>query len=425
MLDDMLAHFSHGLADSGVVVEQLAVSPSVPLGEGGELLRNGVEEPDNDADGHRLHVATELLDSDRVGNAVVAVELNLLPDGEEDGGEHEDGGPVLQALTAVDARVERRKLLQDVLLQLAPHVGHGAFDLEVDHDGGDHLAVVLGVLVVDLTFERLFCWRLLDHGDMEGEVVGHDELERLADDQEPLPVLGVESIRRLEDVGDERRPFKVVINELLKALVNVLVEVLVQSLHRNTLLANIEPLRADLEVNGLLILQGRLNPVNLEAALVGNVDLADHDREAEAVTVRDPHQRLLLRETLDVEDRHAAAEMALVVGLPVLHEIANVLDVNAGARNLPQASMRRLAASARLALIARLLEELAAEAGPEFPDLAGLLALLRKQGAAPPAHLLLAGAILLARRRPPDDRFCGLGDGALSRSRVPSRRRRG
>lgn len=41
--EDVLPHFSHRLTDSDVVVEELAVPPSIPLGEGGKLLGNGME----------------------------------------------------------------------------------------------------------------------------------------------------------------------------------------------------------------------------------------------------------------------------------------------------------------------------------------------------------------------------------------------
>src|SRR5689334_20863872 len=85
MLDDMLPHLGHGLAHSRVVVEQLAMPPSIPLGKSRQLLRDGVEQPHNDTNRHRLHIIAELLDGDGVGHAVVAVKLDLLPDGEQDG----------------------------------------------------------------------------------------------------------------------------------------------------------------------------------------------------------------------------------------------------------------------------------------------------------------------------------------------------
>ncbi|KAI6775325.1 hypothetical protein HG530_002083 [Fusarium avenaceum] len=149
----MLSYFSHSLANRGVVVKKVTVLAGIPVGEGGELLGDGVEETHNNTNRCCLHVGTELVDSDRVGDTVVAVELHLLPDGQEDGGNHEDGRPVLHLLTTVDTRVQSRELLEDILLKLTPHIGKGTLDLEVDHDRGDSAAVVLGVLVINLAIK--------------------------------------------------------------------------------------------------------------------------------------------------------------------------------------------------------------------------------------------------------------------------------
>lgn len=123
MLGNMFPHFSHGLTDGDVVVEKLAVSSSLPFGEGGKLLRDSMEETDDDADRSCLHVVAELGDSSGVGYTVMAIKLHLFPDSEEDGGDHEDRRPVLQTITAVHTGVERRQLLEDFLLQLSPHIG--------------------------------------------------------------------------------------------------------------------------------------------------------------------------------------------------------------------------------------------------------------------------------------------------------------
>lgn len=413
MLEDMLSNFSHGLADGNVIIKQLTMSASIPLREGGQLLRDGVEEANNDTNRSRLHVITELVDSDGVRHTVMAVELDLFPDSQEDGSQHEDGRPVLETLATVNGRVKSRELLENLLLKLTPHIGHGALDLEVDHDRGNNLAEVLGVLVINLALHGLLCRRLLNHGNVKSKVVSHDKLESLANDRQTL--LNVEPVGSLEELSDEGGTLEVVINELLEALIDVLVEVLGESLDRDTLVANVETLSADLEVNRLLVGKGRLNPVNLEAALIGNKHLANHDREAEAIAVGDPHEGLLLGETLDVEDGHATAEVTLVVGLPVLHEVTNILDIDTSAGHLPQTSVRRLATSARLTLVASLLEELATEAGTELPDLARLLTLLGKERSATPANLLLTSAILLASRvSPTNDGLGRLGSRALS-----------
>lgn len=418
MLDDVLADLGHGLADGDVVVQQVAVLGGVPVHEGGQLLGDGVEQADNDADGSGLHVAAELVDGSGIGHAVVAVELHLLPDGKQDGSQHEDGGPVLEALTAVDTGVQGRELLKNLLLQLTPHVGHGALDLEVDHDGGDGPAVVLGVLVVDLAVKADLLALILNKGDVKSEVVSQDKLESLADDRHAL--LDVVAVSGLQDLSDEGGSLKVVLNEVLKAAVNVLVEVVGQSLDGNALGTDVKVTSAELKVDGLLVGEARLNPVSLEAAVVGDEDLADVDREGKAIAVSDPHQSLALGKALDVVDGDATAKVTLIVGLPVLHEVANVLDVNASARNLPQAGVRRLATSARLALVAGLLEELAAEASTELPDLAGLLALLRQERTLSTANLLDLGAVLLTGGGAADDGLGRLGsDGAPSLARVP------
>lgn len=140
----------------------------------------------------------------------------------------------------------------------------------------------------------------------------------------------------------------------------------------------------------------RLNPVGLEAALIGHKYFADHNWEAEAVSVSDPHERLLLSKTLDVVNRYATVQMSLVISLPVLHKEANVLDVDTGARHLPETCVRGLAASTWLTLVARLLEELASQAGTQLPNLARLFPLLGQQRSTSPSNLLLSCAVLLA-----------------------------
>lgn len=103
----------------------------------------------------------------------------------------------------------------------------------------------------------------------------------------------------------------------------------------------------------------------------------------------------LWRETLDVANGEAEADVTFVVGLPVLHKVGNVLDVNAGARNLPKTGVGWLAAGARIALVTRLLEELASEARAQLADFVSLLSLIWPQRSTPPSHTLLARAVLL------------------------------
>lgn len=246
-----MSDLSHGLTNGRVVVEQLAVASGIPLSESGQLLRNSVEQADDDADRNGLHVGAELVDRDGIRHTVVAIELHLLPDGQENGRQHEDGGPVLETISAVHARVQSREFLEDILLQLTPHIGHGALDLEVDHDRGNDLAKVLGVLVIDLAVQLLLGTLLLDHGDVKRQIVSQDEFEGLADDWHLL--LNVVAVSGLENLGNEGGTLKVVVNKALEGTVNVLVEVLGQCLHRDTLTAHIQLLSANLKVDRLLV----------------------------------------------------------------------------------------------------------------------------------------------------------------------------
>jgi hypothetical protein len=79
-----------------------------------------------------------------------------------------------------------------------------------------------------------------------------------------------------------------------------------------------------------------------------------------AVAVSDVEFSLDVTEAFDVANTVAKSDVALVVGLPVLHEIPNILDVHAGTWNLPQSGVTRSASTARLTLVASLLQELAA-----------------------------------------------------------------
>ncbi|KAI6775326.1 hypothetical protein HG530_002084 [Fusarium avenaceum] len=133
-----------------------------------------------------------------------------------------------------------------------------------------------------------------------------------------------------------------VVNEILERSVDVLVKVLGQSIKTDTLSTDIELL------------------INGEAAVIGDKDLADHDREGKAVSVGDPHESLLLGEALDV-------------------------------------------------------------ASSEFSDLTGLLSLLRQERSLSAANLLLNSTILLAIGNTTNNILSGaLGDGALARARVPA-----
>jgi len=102
-----------------------------------------------------------------------------------------------------------------------------------------------------------------------------------------------------------------------------------------------------------------LNPINSEATIVGNVYFPRHDGNGKSVSMGNPDELLLLSKALDVVNRYSTAHVTFVVCPPVLHEIADVLDVNAGTRDLPESGVRGLTASTRLSLVTSLLEELA------------------------------------------------------------------
>lgn len=287
MLDDMLSHLGHGITDSDIVVKQVAVLTGVPVGEGWELLRDGVEEAHNNTDRGGFHVVAELVHRHGVGDAVVAVKLHLFPHSQEDGSQEEDGGPVLHLLAAVDTGVESRELLQDVLLKLAPHVSQSTLNLEVDHDRRNGAAVVLGVLIVDLAVKRHLGSLALNHGDVHSQVVSKDQLKGLSDDRHLL--LDVVTVSSLENLSDEGSALKVVVNEVLKGTLNVLVEILRESINANALGTDVELLSTSLKVNRVVGGDIRLDPLDGEAAVIGDVDLANHDRQGKAIAVGDPH----------------------------------------------------------------------------------------------------------------------------------------
>ena len=95
-----------------------------------------------------------------------------------------------------------------------------------------------------------------------------------------------------------------------------------------------------------------------------------------AISVSDEQSLLGVGKSFNVSDREAQRNVSLVVELPVLQEISNLLDVDASTWHLPQPGVRGLATCAWLTLVTSLLQELAAQACPELPDLTGLFALL-------------------------------------------------
>lgn len=284
------------------------------------------------------------------GSAVMAIELHLLPDRQKDRSQDEDGRPVLQLVAAVDAGVETRQFLQNVLLQFTPHVGHGTLDLEVDHHRRHRLAVELRRAFLDLSEESFLLAQAFHHGHVQRQVVGNDELQGLPDDgqfgAEVVPERGFQHLRQ------ERGALEVVVDEFLESAVAI--DVTVQVIGQQSVG---DAFHSGRKFGGLhLVLRGfpvhRFNPVDAEALLIPHVDLAGVDRENLAVAMGDEEGSFLVRESLDVSDGESETDVTLVVGFPVLHEVPNLLDVNSRAGNLPQPSVRRLATRAGLTLVA-------------------------------------------------------------------------
>jgi hypothetical protein len=78
------------------------------------------------------------------------------------------------------------------------------------------------------------------------------------------------------------------------------------------------------------------NPVNGEATVVGDVYLSGHDRKSKTVSMSDPKEFFLLSKALDVIDGNTTTHVTLVVCSPILHEVADILDVDASTWHLPE-----------------------------------------------------------------------------------------
>jgi hypothetical protein len=121
----------------------------------------------------------------------------------------------------------------------------------------------------------------------------------------------------------------------------------------------------------------RLYPINSEATVVANVYFPGHDRKGKTVAMGNPDELFFLSKALDIVNRYSTAHVTLIVRTPILHEITNILDVDAGARNLPKSGMGGLAASTRLSLVTGLLQELASKTSSQLSDLTCLFPLFR------------------------------------------------
>ena len=368
----MLTDFGHSAAHVRVRVEQVVVLLRLPVRKCGQLLRDGLEQANNNANRSGLHVGAEFVHSRRIlkekkkkihelpynnwrngGSAyrcpIVRVKLHLFPHSQQDTGQDEDDRPVLQPVATVHTRVETRKLFQNILLQFTPHVGHRTLDLEVDHHGSCGLAIELGRCGIDLAREVVFLTQTLDHGNVKGQVIGDDQFQSLADHRQLSAVVVAESC--LEHLGQEWCPFEVVVDEFLKCAISidVTVEVVRQHGVRNAFHAGGQLGRLHLILGGFPM--HRLNPVDGETLLVADIDLASVDWQNMSVTVGDKESSFVFREPLDVAHREAQRNVTFVVRLPVLHEVTNLLDINPSAWHLPETSMRGLATGTGLTLV--------------------------------------------------------------------------
>ena len=62
MAIDVFSNLSQCITDCWITVEEMFVFASIPFGQCWELLRNGKEEVDDDADRGRFHLMTKLVD---------------------------------------------------------------------------------------------------------------------------------------------------------------------------------------------------------------------------------------------------------------------------------------------------------------------------------------------------------------------------
>ena len=185
---------------------------------------------------------------------------------------------------------------------------------------------------------------------MQSQVVGHDQLQSLADHGQLGTVVVAEG--SLQHLRQERSSLKVIVDELLKGTISIDVAVQVVRQHgmRDTF-------HTGRQFGGLHLVLGwfpvhRFDPIDAETLLVSHVDLPSVDRQHLSIAVSDEEGAFVLRKSLDVANGETQRHVAFVVRFPVLHEVPNLLDVNPGARHLPESSMRGLATGTGLTLVA-------------------------------------------------------------------------
>jgi hypothetical protein len=66
VLSDMLAHFGHGVAHVNIGVQQMVVLVRFPVREWRKLLRDGLEETNNNTNGSGLHIIAKFFSSSSI-----------------------------------------------------------------------------------------------------------------------------------------------------------------------------------------------------------------------------------------------------------------------------------------------------------------------------------------------------------------------
>lgn len=66
MLYNVLANFRHGGTHVGIRVKQVVMLLRLPIREGGQLLRDSLEQADNNADRSGLHIGAEFIHGSRI-----------------------------------------------------------------------------------------------------------------------------------------------------------------------------------------------------------------------------------------------------------------------------------------------------------------------------------------------------------------------
>lgn len=157
------------------------------------------------------------------------------------------------------------------------------------------------------------------------------------------------------------------VNKVFKAVVQMSIDVTFQQFWVDASLAHCQLGRGLGKFFGMSGVG--LDPADIHAELIRNSDLPRSDGKLVLVAMSDQHVVLVGAVAFDDAWRNDRGSVA--VGMPVLDKVPNVANVHAGARNLPEPSVGRLAAGAGLARTTRLLQKLAPQTSLDLADDAG------------------------------------------------------